>query len=470
MKQLLYTRTASMSTSEKALQFNLDPLHYGTIAEVGAGQEVARQFFQAGGASGTIAKTTSAYDMRFSDAIYGPDGTGRYVTRERLQRMLEREFRLVVERVSGARDPNSRYFAFADTVSAKQYGVDSEDHGWMGIRFQHVPGADASQIVLHVRMLDSSNAGQQAALGILGVNLIHSTFRYLGDWQELLDSLVENLDWGRIEIDHIHFAGPGFEGIDNQDMSLRLVRSSLGPVVMFGSDGQGALPADVMYKRFPLILRGKFRPFTNVHAHMIECGVSTLAAELDTDPDRIVLLCEMNIARYLYENEDEVSDLRARVQMIAELGYSVMVTSHLRYFRLADYFLGQRKKQIAFLLSVHNIVHSVFNDKYYEGLDGGMLQAIAKLFASDAKLLAYPNLTPEGHIYNVNNIEVPEQHQYLYQHLLYNRRILPLEPDPSVLVPFQPDALGAQIAQGDDRWRTAVPELVRDRIGELTLQ
>ena len=468
MKQPLNTRAASISTAEKALQFNLDPLHYGTIAEIGAGQEVARQFFQAGGASGTIAKTTSAYDMRFSDAIYGPDDTGRYVTRERLQRMLEREFRLVVERVSDTRDPKSRFFAFADTVSAKQYGADSEDHGWMGIRFQHEAGAEPSQIVLHARMCDSSNAGQQAALGILGVNLIHSTFGYLDNWQELVDSLVENLTWGRIEIDYIRFEGPGFEGVDNQDMTLRLVRSSLGPVVMFGTDGNGALPADMMYQRIPLVLRGKFRPFTNVHADMIECGIAGLAAELDIDRDRIVLLCEMNIARYLYEGEDDVSDLQARVQMIVALGYNVMVTSHLRYFRLADYFLRHRQKRSAFVLSVHNL-HTVFDDKYYEGLDGGMLQAIAQLFASDAQLLAYPNLTPEGHIYNVDNITIPDEHKYLYRHLLHNRRILPLEPDAERLVPFQPEALGAQIAQGDERWWSAVPELVRDRIGELTL-
>ncbi|UCD25752.1 MAG: TonB-dependent receptor [Gemmatimonadota bacterium] len=468
MKQPLNTRTASMSTAEKALQFNLDPLHYGTIAEIGAGQEVARQFFQAGGASGTIAKTTSAYDMRFSDAIYGPDSTGRYVTRERLQRMLEREFRLVLERVADTRDPNSRFFAFADTVSAKQYGVDSEDHGWMGIRFQHESGAEPSQIVLHVRMLDSSNAGQQAALGILGVNLIHSTFKYFDNRYELVDSLVENLTWGRVEIDYIQLEGPGFEQVDNQDMTLRLVRSSLGPAVMFDQTGAGALPADMMYKKIPLILRGKFRPFTNVHADMIDCGITGLANELGVGADDIVLLCEMNIARYLYEGDDEISDLQARLQMIAALGYNAMVTSHLRYFRLADYFLKHRQRSIAFIVSVNNL-HTVFNDKYYEGLDGGMLQAIAQLFACDAKLLAYPNLSPEGHVYNVDNIAVPHQHKYLYQHLLHNRRILPLEPDPDTLVPFEPELIGAQIAQGDRRWWSAVPELVRDRIEELTL-
>lgn len=465
---LLNTRTASMSTAEKALQFNLDPLYYGTIAEIGAGQEVARHFFQAGGASGTVAKTTSAYDMRVSDAIYGPDGTGRYVTKERLLRMLEREFRLVVERVSDSRDPNSRFFAFADTVSAKRYGADSEDHGWMGIRFQHEPGAGPSQVILHVRMLDTSNTGQQAALGILGVNLIHSSFRHHNDCLELVDSLAENLTWGRIEIDYIHFGGPGFEGVDNQEMALRLVRSSLGPVVMFDTDGLGALPADMMYKRTPLVIRGTFRPFTNVHTDMIECGTETLATELDVDRAAIVQLCEMNIARYLYEDQDDISDLQVRVQMIAALGYNVMVTSHLRFFRLTDYFLKHSQQRMAFSLSVHDL-HTIFDDKYYEGLDGGILQAVARLFASDSKLLVYPNLSPDGQLHTIESIKVADEHKFLYRHLLHNRRILPLQPERGTLVPYDPEALIAQITRGDERWRTAVPSLVQERIGKLTL-
>ena len=457
-----------MSTAEKALQFNLDPLHYGTIAEIGAGQEVARHFFQAGGASGTVAKATSAYDMRFSDAIYGPDGTGRYVTEERLLRMLDREYRLVVDRVSDIRDPGSRFFAFADTVSAKRFGVDSENHGWMGIRFQHEPGAAPSQVVLHVRMLDTSNLGQQAALGILGVNLIHSAYQYVDDCRELVDSLTENLTWGRVEIDYIHFDGPNFEGVDNQAMALRLVTSSLGPVVMFDPAGKGALPADMLYKRVPMIIRGTFRPFTNVHTDMIACGVEGLAAELDIEPERIVVLCEMNVARYLYEAQDDVSDLQARVQMVTALGYNAMVTSHLRFFRLGEYFLKRSQRRLAFALSVHDL-STIFDERYYDGLQGGILQAVAQLFSSDSKLLVYPNLTAEGEVHTVESIEVPDEQKYLYRHLLYNRRIVALEPDRKRMVPYDPDALRALIAAGGDRWRSAVPALVGERIGQLTL-
>ncbi len=466
MKPTMHTRQASSSTAQKALEFNLDPLLYGSISEIGAGQEVARHFFQAGGASGTIAQTNSAYDMRFSDAIYGPDDTGRYVTHRRLLRMLEREFELVIQRVADDRAAESRYFAFADTVSAKRYGADTECHGWMGIRFQHAPGADPSRIALHVRMLDSSNTGQQAALGILGVNLIHSAFRHVDDCRELVDSLVENLVWGRVEIDYIDFDGPGFAAVDNVEMNLQLVSSSLGPVAMFDETGQAVLPADMMYRRIPLILRGTFRPFTKVHANMIECGRRSLAAELDIEPERIVLLCEMNIARYLYEDHDDVSDLQARTRMIADLGYNVMVTSHLRFFRLGEYFLTQARRRIGFLLSTADLL-SIFDDQYYDGLDGGILQAMAKLFASDSKLLAYPTLTPGGAVRTVDNLSVPEAQKHLYSHLVHNRRILALDPPRDHLVPFDPDALALQIAGGDERWKEAVPELVRERIGEL---
>ncbi len=468
MRPPLNTRQTLMSTAQKALEFNLDPLLYGTIAEIGAGQEVARQFFQAGGASGTIANASSAYDMSFSDAIYGRDSSGRYVTRERLQRMLEREFSMVVERVAKDRDPRSRYFAFADTVSAKKYGADSEDHGWMGVRFQHLPDAEPSQVILHVRMLDSSNTGQQAALGVLGVNLIHSTFYNLDDSGELVDSLTENLAWGRVEIDYIHMDGPAFEGVSNQEKALQLVISSLGPAVMFDASGAAVLPADMVYKRVPLIMRGTFRPFTNVHADMIRCGTDALCAELDCEREEIVLFCEMNIARHLYEGQDDVSDLLARVQMITALGFNVMVTSHLRYFRLTDYFLGQTGGRIGFVLSVHDL-HTIFDDKYYEGNPGGILAAVAQLFGSDSKLLTYPNLTASGEVVTAENIQIADAEQYLYQHLLHNRRILSLAPDQASLVPFDPEAIGSQIARGDGKWMDLVPKLVRERIGELTI-
>lgn len=464
----LNAREPRATTAQKALEFNLDPLLYGSLAEIGAGQEVARHFFRAGGASGTIAKTTSAYDMRFSDAIYGSDATGRYVTRDRLLRMLDHEFGLILERVADNRPPDSRYFVFADTVAARRFGTESEDHGWLGLQFQHLPEAAPSRVVIHVGLFDATNHDQQEALGILGVNLIDAAFGYHDDAERLMESLIENLAWGRVEIDAVELDGPAFTAVDRRAIGLCVVSSSLGPVVIFGPDGRVALPADVLYKKVPLLLRGSFRPFTNVHADMIKRGKAALAAELDIAPTDIVVLCEMNIARHLYEGVDEVSDLQARVEMINALGLHAMVTSHLRFFRLAEHFHRHDLRRIAFVLSVADL-DVIFDDAYYTGLDGGMLQAIARLFASDSKLLAYPNLNAAGAVRTVDNFELPATHAHLYHHLVANRRILGLEADPDTLVPFAPDALGAQIAAGDPGWKKLVPASVQARIGELKL-
>lgn len=462
----LNARPPRASTAQKALEFNLDPLLYGSIAEIGAGQEVARHFFRVGGASGTIAKTTSAYDMRFSDAIYGPSASGRYVARDRLLRMLDHEYGLIIERVAASRPAESRYFVFADTVAARRFGVESEDHGWLGMLFQHAPGAAPSRVVVHVGLFDETNQEQQEALGILGVNLIDSCFRYHDDAGQLVDSLAENLAWGRVEIDSLELDGPAFAGVDRRAMGLRVVSSSLGPIVIFAPDGAVALPADVLHRKVPLILRGTFRPFTHVHADMAARGIEGLARELGIPRDDIVLLCEMNIARHLYEGVDEVSDLQVRVEMLNALGLHAMVTSHLRFFRLAEHFQRHDLRRIAFVLSVADL-HSIFDDAYYAGLDGGMLQAIARLFASDSKLLVYPNLTVEGDVRTVENLRLPEDHAHLYRHLVVNRRILGLEADPDRLVAFDPEALGALIAAGDERWRELVPAAVQARIGEL---
>ena len=164
-------RENRLSIQQKALAINLDPAIYGTIVEIGAGQEVARQFFAAGGAAGTLAKTMSAYDMKVSDEIYGE--VSRYVSRERLEQMLLREFDLLVQRLGTVRPVNSTFFTYAATVAAKSYGRTSEWHGWVGLRLQLRPAETPSEIVLHVRMLDDNSQLQSEMLGMLGVNLIY---------------------------------------------------------------------------------------------------------------------------------------------------------------------------------------------------------------------------------------------------------------------------------------------------------
>ncbi len=423
------------NTRHKAFHINQDLSVYGTIAEIGAGQEVGRQFFQAGGASKTVAKTLSAYDMQVSDAIYGVEKSGRYVTRARVESMLDTEYEELIKRVAESRTGDTRYFAFANTVAAKAYRKDRDWHGWMGIRFQPEPGATPCQVVVHMRMLDSSNRGQQEALGILGVNLIHGAFEHLDDPEKLVDAIVGDLEWGRIEIDFIHFSGPLFEQVDNRKMNLRLVTSSLGPVVMFCPNGEAGLPADLIFKKHVLILRGNFRPFLDVHADMVECGTEAFSSDLATSPKNVICFCEVNVARYLSEGLDEVSDLEARVKAITERGYHVMVTSHFRYFRLSRFFSRHAKRKTGFILSAHNVL-SIFDDKFYEGMEGGVLEGLSKLFVSGSRLLVYPTVSADGVQTTADTLEVPENQEHLYQHLYQNGRIMSLHPDPSKMVPF----------------------------------
>ena len=264
------TDRKNLVAQQKALAINLDPRKYGTFAEIGAGQEVVRWFFQVGGAAGTIAKSISAYDMTVSDAIYGP--SPRYVSRDRLQTMLDYEYDLLQERLQESRGADTDFFVFADTVAARNFKGTNECHGWMGIKYQATPGADPSQILIHVRMLDKDNVAQQQALGIIGVNLIYGALYHYASPDELLSYLIDDLSAERIEVDMIKFSGPEFETIDHRLMSLKLVQLELSDAAMFSADGEVLQPSEVLHKKPILVERGSFRPVTHVNMDMLYCS------------------------------------------------------------------------------------------------------------------------------------------------------------------------------------------------------
>ncbi|MBN2716452.1 MAG: TonB-dependent receptor [Deltaproteobacteria bacterium] len=427
-----------LNTRHKALHINLDHKIYGSFAEIGAGQEVARQFFRAGGASGTIARSLSAYDMQESDAIYGVEKSGRYVARPRLESMLETEFSLTVERISSHRPPDTTFFAFANTVAAKAYKSKRDSHGWLGIKYQHQAGAAPSKIVLHVRMLDDDNKDQQAALGILGVNLIYAAFNYWSTPKTLIDTLFEDLNLSRIEIDFVDFAGPAFESLSNSQMNIRLVTSQLGTVVMFGTDGNPAEPSDTLYKKHVVVLRGKFRPFLDLHADMIARGMASFTESMGIKSEDVLCICEMNTSKYIADGSDDISDMEERIQRITHLGFNVLVSSFYRYFRLSEYFTRyDPNRKVGFILSVENIL-TIFDDKYYDGMEGkgGMLEAMGKLFASGAQLMVYPVMTADGAVITADTVMVPDKYKFLYKHLTYNRRVVGLFPNAECLTPL----------------------------------
>ena len=447
-----------LGTHDKALQINLDRSKYGTFAEIGAGQEVARWFFTVGGASGTISKSISAYDMTVSDAIYGP--SDRYVSRARLQSMLEYEFKLMRERLDEQRGKECRFFAFANTVTARSYTSADESHGWMGIRFQHEPRSEPSEIIIHVRMLDHENLQQQEALGIMGVNVIYAAYEFYKEPVLLVESLLDNLTNERVEVDMIKLSGPAFEGVDNRIMSLELVRQGLADSVIFTSDGEVVQAAEILYKKPILVERGSFRPVTKVTLDMLECAQALFIQEPKVKDEDVVVLMEMTLKNLTDEGVINHEDFLDRVDLLSALGKNVMISNYGRFYRLAASLFRYTKKMIGIVMGVPTL-REVFEEKYYADLDGGILESFGRLFKNDLTLYVYPLRDAKtGTLIKASNLEVSPNLRYLYAHLIENRFIQDLRGyDETCLPIFSRDVL-RKIREQDSTWEEMVPPQV----------
>jgi hypothetical protein len=397
-----------LTTTQKARTMNFDKPKYGTLAEIGAGQEVAREFFHAGGASGTIAKSISAYDMVFSDAIYGK--TARYVSRERLKLMLDHEYELLIERLSPIRGDRTTFFVFADTVATSNYQGTNEAHGWLGLRFQTEPMGEPSEIVLHVRMWDKDVVPQQQALGIVGVNLIYGALYYRSDPRRLIESLRDNLGVGRIEVDMLHFSGHCFENVDNRLMALHLVEVKLTNAVMFGPQWEVLQPSEVLHKKPILVERGSFRPVTHVNVDMINCAAAQFVQEPSVKGKELVVLMEITMSNLLAEGRLDAQDFLSRVDLLADIGFTVLISDYPEYYRLTSYFRRYSKEMIGVAMGINNLLE-VFNEKYYENLEGGILESFGRLFRNAVKLYVYPmqEVAFERYIVAANGAGPPAQ-------------------------------------------------------------
>jgi hypothetical protein len=381
------TKREVLDTHQKALHINLDPSKYGTFAEIGAGQEVARWFFRVGGAAGTIAKSISAYDMTISDAIYGP--AERYVTRQRLQAMFDHEYGLLVQRLRESRGATTRFFVYADTVKARGYKQVDESHGWMGVRFQTQPLGEPSQILIHVRMLDHENVQQQEALGIMGVNVIFGALYHHNDPRTLIESLLDSLTSDRVEVDMIKFSGQAFEKVDNRLMSLELVRQGLSNAAMFTADGEVVQPAEVLYKQPILVERGSFRPVTKVTLDMLECAQAQFVQEPAVQGEKVVVLMEMTLTNLTTESGIDYKDFLDRIDLLGSLGKNVLISNYGEFYRLAAYLFRYTKKMIGIVMGVPTL-RELFEEKYYTDLEGGILESFGRLFKNALKLYVYP--------------------------------------------------------------------------------
>lgn len=456
------------SIKNKALRINLNENIYGTFAEIGAGQETVRNFFRAGGASGTIAKTISAYDKDFSDAIYGVEEDGRYVTEDRLKKMLTHEMNLIEERILREKHPNKMYFAYANTVATIDFAKKYKGHGWVGIRFQTQPDEPYSEIILHIRFHESEALLQQRTLGILGVNLIYGAYYKHDSPKNLLRYLYDHIDKDKIEIDTINFSGPKFEKVDNRLMSLQLIKNEMTDAVMFGPDGNNVLPARILYKKNILALRGSFRPVTKVNIDMFEKSHEMFINESKVDKNRTVTIFEITLSNLRAEGEIDEEDFMDRAKLLCSLGHTVMISNFQEYYKLVEYFSRYTKMRLGLAMGVNNLI-DIFDEKYYRQLSGGILEAFGKLFFKDLKVYLYPMKNKKGDFTTSENLKVHPRMKELYKFFKYNGKVIDVENyNPKVMGIFSREVL-AMIENNTPGWEDMLPLGVGEIIKEKEL-
>ena len=451
-----------LSPRSKALKINLDKMVHGTFAEIGGGQETARWFFRVGGAANTVAKTISAYDMTVSDAIYGP--AERYVSRERLEAMLDHEYSLLLERLDGKRGATTTFFAFANTVATRSYSRHEEGHGWIGIRFQTQPRGEPNEITIHIRLLQEESTGEQEALGLIGINLIYAAHYLRDNPERLMRSLLDELSAKEIQVDTIRFAGPCFASLDPKLMNLQLVVQGLTDAAMFAPGGEAVPPGEILYGKQVLILRGAFRPITNTIMEMLENSAAQFVSDMPAG-DKPVVLLEMTLHNPADDSGIDAADYLARAILLEKLGKTVLITNLAHFYSIAVYLSHFKIKRIGVILGVPAL-EQVFEEKYYTDLEGGILEAFGRLFKFGVELLVYPALDSRGEIISAETVEVAPQLRNLYRYLLDNRLIVPIRTcDESHLGIFPRDVL-AMIREGDKHWRELVPAEVAQLISE----
>jgi hypothetical protein len=461
-----------IGTKQKALAINLDLSIYGSFAEIGAGQDVAANFFKAGASSGTIAKTMSAYDMIFSDAIYGPQKGKRYVTESRLISMLDREYGLLIERLAEQRGNTTTFFAFSDTVSALNYHKTNDGHGWMGVRFQLEPNGQFNDVVLHFKLLDNDNNLQQQAVGTLGVNLIYACFYYHTIPPVFLLSLMDDLSTDRIQIDMIRFEGPNFTKVDNRLMSLHLVKYGFSDAAVFGPDGKNLQPSEVLYKKHCVVIRGRFRPLINVHLDMLNTGVKQFMQETDVDKSNIIVITELTLQALKERDADPTAeidekDFLDRVDILCSLGQTVLISNFHEYYKLVAYLSKITKLKMGVIVGYPNLEY-IFSEEHYQDLQGGILESFATLFSRKVKLFIYPTLR-NGIIWNCLRFSPPAHLVDLYRYLIANNKIEDIRHYNENNLNVETDRVLELIKQGADGWEEYVPTEVATMIKDRCL-
>jgi len=451
-----------LDTDQKALEFNLNESLYGTFAEIGAGQEVARIFFKVGAAAGTIAKTMSAYDKIYSDEIYGVEPSGRYVCESRLYKMLDHEYGLLEERLKEHR-PNSNFFVFADTVAAINYHKTIPGNGWLGVRFQLSPTSRPNDLVIHVKMLDRDNQQQQSAIGVLGVNLLYACHEYADDPDALVKSLIDGLH-GRVVIDMIRLSGPDFTHVDNRYLSLLLVQHGLTEVAIFGPDGQSMHGSEFLYRKALMVVRGNFRPPTLVSLDAIKSSFQQFKDEEDIDADRAYVMTELTLENLIINGEITQKDFLDRADLLNALGQTVIISNCSNHQKLINYLAEYKITKLGLVIGVPELLQIV-NEKFYQNRDGRLLTAFGELFTQNIQIFAYPALQEgSNQLLTGSNLPVPEGIRFLYKYLIESEHIVEVKDFNQDLLHIFPQKVLEMIQAGEDGWQKMLPAKLADLV------
>jgi hypothetical protein len=453
---------APLDPLQKALQINLGGAVYGTFAEIGAGQEVARWFFQAGGTVATMAKSLSAYDMAVSDAIYGK--SDRYVSRQRLESMLTHEYDLVLQRLDAARGEKTRFFAFADTIATRKFGSRENGQGWLGVRFQSAPRAQPSQVILHVIPRDLERAREQEALGIVGVNLLYGIIYHLEDPDALMSSIMENLTRDRVEIDMIKFSGPAFEKVDNRLMSLRLVKEKFTDSAMFTAKGEVVQPAEILYKRPILVERGRFRPSTLVQIDLLERALAQFMQEPEVKGEPPVIFLEMTLSGLDSATGIDRQDFLARADILRALGHNVLISNHGPFYQLAQDLSRYTQKLIGIAQGIKSLSR-IMEEQRNQDVPGRTLEALGRLFTHNVRFYLYPSRDPKtNELITAQTLPVAPNLRHLYAHLLENGHVVPIQKYTDEYLKLDSDKVLRMIQSSQSGWEPMVPPAVADII------
>ncbi len=460
-----------LPTGRKALQINLDSNFYGTFAEIGGGQEVARHFFMAGGASGTIAKTISAYDKLFSDANYCTQKSERHVSEDRLDKMLNREYDELEEVLSGKK-PDTRFFVYADTVEVLNYQKTNYSHGWLGLRFQLTPNSKPNTIIMHVKLLENDGQLQQATLGVLGVNLIYAGIHYYDKPQLFLESMIDNLSRDRFSINAIRMSGPELNYVNNRLLAVQLVKTGMSHAIMFDKRGNVQQPSDMLYKKNVLAFRGSFRPITYISWDILSKSIELFKKDEDYQEDNTLSFCEITLNNLLSKGKEiDEKDFLERVNMLNEIGQNVMVSDIREYYHLVEFFGQFKMKKLRIVMGVPTL-EKVMDDKYYKNLKGGLLEALGKMFPDNLKFYIYPTLLKSGkknEPITAENINIEEKYRPLYEYLIKNHYILDIESGLADQLRIKSREVLKMIQKNNPKWEKYVPMTIANIIKEKNL-